>query len=214
MGPRTLLLALVALALVASGAQAKQPKIKVNTELLCQKDKLNTIGKAAQCQIAAEAQYIASLQKEEDQRRRDGAIDHCRSKLVDGYATAARRYGPPACESSGTTESAGRAVDDATSSFVSAADTYPVCSPRIVVSSCSGIPGVTSTTCGTYYITDNGGKVTTTTSTSCVFKQSNTQCTAGAPYCVCTTTTSTDGPMICGWSNGSCINSGGYCTAN
>jgi hypothetical protein len=59
---RTFLLALVALALVPSGARAQTSVAKA--EQSCLKERLIAIGKAAQCQSAAEGKYIASNLKE------------------------------------------------------------------------------------------------------------------------------------------------------
>ena len=173
---------------------------------MCRKDKLNAIGKAVQCQFAAEAKYLVSAQKTEDDRTAAASIELCLSRLVDGYATAERRSGFDACVSPGTIERAIEALNETTQNLVVATETtYPACSPRTAVSSCSGIAGVTSTTCGNYFVSSNGGQV----STSCTNKYGD-QCAAGSTGCSCSTT----GPMICEWNGSSCTDGGGFCTGS
>ncbi len=202
---RMFLLALVALALVPSGAQA-QTTTSTKPEQVCRKDKLNAIGKAVQCQFAAEAKYQVSAQKIEDDRTVAASIELCLSRLVDGYANAERRSGFDACVSPGTIERAIEALNETTQVLVVATETtYPACSPRAAVSSCSGIAGVTSTTCGNYFISGNGGQV----STSC-FTKYDKPCTAGTAGCTC----STNGPIICEWNGSSCTDGGGFCTGS
>ena len=65
---RTFLLALVALALVPSGARAQASVAKA--EQSCRTERLIAIGKAAQCLSAAESKHFASNQQEEDTRTR------------------------------------------------------------------------------------------------------------------------------------------------
>jgi hypothetical protein len=199
---RTFLLALVALALVPSGARAQTSVAKA--EQSCRKERLNAIGKAAQCLSAAEGKYAASVQNEADERTRAASIEKCQGKLIDGYMTGARRSGFSACDSSEALAQAIAALDTTTQNLVRATDTtYPACSPRTAVSSCSGISGVTSTTCGNYFVNSNGGAVTT----SCYTKNEE-QCSAGTSGCSC----STSGPIICKWNGSSCTDGGGLCT--
>ena len=205
---RAFLLALAALALMPSGAQA-QTTLTTKAEQSCRKERLIALGKAAQCQSAAEAKYLASSQKPEDDETRTTSIEKCQGKLVDGYATAARRSGFTACDSSEALAKAIEAVGANTQSMVVATETtYPACSPRTAVSSCSGISGVTSTTCGNYFINANGGKVTTSCQICKSYDGECTACTAGTSGCYC----STDGPIMCNWSGSSCIDGGGFCT--
>ena len=200
---RTFLLALVALALVPSGARAQTSV--TNAEQSCRKERLIAIGKAAQCQSAAEGKYIASNLKEEDTRTRDASIEKCQGKLFDGYMIGTRRSGYSACDSSEALAQAIAALDTTTQNLLRATDTtYPACSPRTAVSSCSGISGVTSTTCGNYFINSNGGAVTT----SCYTSHDEQPCAAGTSGCSCTTS----GPIICKWNGSSCIDGGGFCT--
>ncbi|MEY4949963.1 MAG: hypothetical protein RL698_2174 [Pseudomonadota bacterium] len=203
---RTFLLALVALALVPSGARAQTTVTKA--EQSCLKERLIAIGKAAQCQSAAEGKYIASNLKEEDTRTRAASIEKCQGKLIEGYMTGARRSGYSACDSSEALAKAIAALDTTTQNLVIATDTtYPACSPRTAVSSCSGISGVTSTTCGNYFINSNGGAVTTSCQI-CNKYDECTACAAGTSGCYC----STSGPIICKWNGSSCTDGGGFCT--
>ena len=199
---RTFLLALVALALVPSGARAQASVAKA--EQSCRTERLIAIGKAAQCLSAAESKHFASNQQEEDTRTRTASIEKCQRKLFDGYATGARRSGYPTCDSSEALAQAIAALDTTTQNLVLATDTtYPACSPRTAVPSCSGISGVTSTTCGNYFVNSNGGAVTT----SC-YTRYDQPCTAGTSGCSC----STSGPVICKWNGSSCTDGGGLCT--
>ena len=77
---RTFLLAPVALALVPSGARAQASVAKA--EQSCRRERLIAIGKAAQCQSAAEGKYAASVRNEADERTR--------AATISSTATAAR----------------------------------------------------------------------------------------------------------------------------
>jgi len=217
---RTFVLALAALVVAPGGVRA-QSSAAAKAEQ-CLKDKLNAIGKASQCHIAAEARFLASARKEEDQSRRADSIEQCQRKLVDGYATAARRSGS-ACDSPGTmmvgfsvserapVEGVGEKAPLANEALTpDVAPSYASCTGT-QVSSCSGIVNPSSATCGSHYIYANGGKVTTTTTTSCV-NRLFLPCDAGSFGCTCTSTSYTNGPMACSWNGTACSNGGGYCT--
>ncbi len=153
---RTFMLALVALALVPSGARAQ------TSEKTCRMMRLIAIGKAAQCQSGAIAKYCASTQKEEDIRTRVASIAKCDDKLIDGYMISARRSNYSACDSPVALAKAIEAVDGSTQTMMRAAETAAVGgSTTCVIPSRAAI--VSNGKGGTY--TDNGnGTVTDSTS--------------------------------------------------
>ena len=85
---RTFVLALVALALMAGGAQAQ-----ATASQSCEAAKEKDAGKAAQCRLTAAAKFAGSAGGTADIEKRDAAYAKCQSKMSDAYAKADAKYG-------------------------------------------------------------------------------------------------------------------------
>ena len=188
-------------------------KVK-SLEESCRKEKLNAIGKAFSCRMAAEGSYATSAKKAEDKRKLGESVDLCARKLKDSYTAAARRSGPTPCDPSGTAAEAEAALKEAAQGVLVVTDTTPPyvpsasCSAYTSTDGCSTIPNVTSATCGNYYLTPPYPDRPEGCLISCQFPEkcsNGAPCAPGTDYCSCNYGT------VCTWSNGSCFNGGAYC---
>ena len=97
-------------------------KVK-SLEESCRKEKLNAIGKAFSCRMAAEGSYATSAKKAEDESKLGDSVDLCARKLKDSYTAAARRFGSTPCDPSGTAAEAEAALKEAAQGVLVVTDT-------------------------------------------------------------------------------------------